>query len=41
MLLVGFGLETFGLSPTYLFLATTMLLVSISALISKPIRAES
>jgi len=41
MLLVGFGIETFGLSPTYLFLAITMLLVSLSALVSKPIRTES
>jgi MFS family permease len=41
MLLVGFGIETFGLSPTYLFLAITMLVVSISALVSKPIRTES
>ena len=41
MLLVGFGIETFGLSPTYLFLAITMLVVSLSALVSKPIRTES
>ncbi|MEY5146744.1 MAG: hypothetical protein RL224_1058 [Actinomycetota bacterium] len=41
MLLVGFGVETFGLSPTYLFLAITMLLVSVLALASKPIRTES
>jgi MFS family permease len=41
MLLVGFGIETFGLSSTYLFLAITMLVVSLSALISKPIRTES
>ena len=41
MLLVGFGVEAFGLSPTYLFLAITMLVVSAAALVSKPIRTES
>lgn len=41
MLLVGFGVEAFGLSPTYLFLAITMLIVSVLALVSKPIRTES
>jgi hypothetical protein len=41
MLLVGFGVEAFGLSPTYLFLAITMLVVSAAALASKPIRTES
>jgi len=40
MLLVGFGVETFGLTPTYLFLAVTMLVVSTLALISKPLRSE-
>jgi hypothetical protein len=38
--LVGFGVEAFGLSPTYLFLAITMLVVSVLALASKPIRTE-
>jgi MFS family permease len=41
MLLVGSGVEAFGLSPTYLFLAITMLVVSALALVSKPIRTES
>jgi MFS family permease len=41
MLLVGFGVEAFGLSPTYLFLAVTMLIVSALALVSRPIRTES
>jgi MFS family permease len=41
MLLVGFGVEAFGLSPTYLSLAVTMLIVSALALVSKPIRTES
>ncbi len=41
MLLVGLGVETFGLSPTYFFLAITMLTVAILALVSKPIRSES
>ena len=41
MLLVGFGVETFGLSPTYFFLATTMLIVSVLALLSKSMRTES
>ena len=41
MLLVGFGVEAFGLSPTYLFLAITMLVVSTLALLSKPLRSES
>jgi hypothetical protein len=41
MLLVGFGVEAFGLSPTYLSLAITMLVVSAAALVSKPIRTES
>ena len=40
MLLVGLGVETFGLSPTYLFLALTMLAVSVIALMSKAIRSE-
>lgn len=41
MLLVGFGVETFGLSSTYFFLAIAMLIVSVLALVSKPIRTES
>ena len=41
MLLVGFGVEAFGLSSTYLFLAATMLIVSAMALVSRPIRSES
>jgi MFS family permease len=41
MLLVGFGVETFGLSPTYFFLAITMLIVSVLALLSKSMRTES
>jgi MFS family permease len=41
MLLVGFGVEAFGLSPTYLSLAVTMLIVSALALVSRPIRTES
>ena len=41
MLLVGFGVEAIGLSPTYLFLAITMLIVSALALVSKPIRTDS
>jgi MFS family permease len=41
MLMVGLGVETFGLSPTYFFLAITMLTVSVLALVSKPIRSES
>ncbi|MCE2851963.1 MAG: MFS transporter [Roseiflexaceae bacterium] len=41
MLLVGFGVETFGLSPTYFFLATTMLIVSVLALLSKSMRTDS
>lgn len=41
MLLVGFGVEAFGLSSTYLFLAATMLIVSSLALVSRPIRTES
>ena len=41
MLLVGFGVETFGLSPTYFFLAITMLIVSVLALFSKSMRTES
>lgn len=41
MLLVGFGVEAFGLSSTYLFLAATMLIVSALALVSRPIRTES
>jgi MFS family permease len=41
MLLAGFGVEAFGLSPTYLFLAVTMLIVSALALVSRPIRTES
>ncbi len=40
MLLVGFGIEKIGLSPTYYVLAITMLLVSVLALVSAPIRAE-
>ena len=40
MLLVGFAVETFGLSPTYFFLAVTMLIVSVLALMSKPMRSE-
>ena len=41
MLLVGFGVETFGLSPTYFFLAITMFIVSVLALLSTSIRTES
>jgi MFS family permease len=41
MLLVGLGVEAFGLAATYLFLATTMLVVSTLGLASKPIRTES
>jgi predicted MFS family arabinose efflux permease len=41
MLLVGFGVEKIGLSPTYYVLAITMLLVSVLALVSTPIRTES
>jgi MFS family permease len=41
MLLVGFGVETFGLSPTYFLLAITMLVVSVLALLSKSMRTES
>jgi predicted MFS family arabinose efflux permease len=41
MLMVGMGVETFGLAPTYFFLAITMLIVSVLALLSKPIRTES
>lgn len=41
MLLVGFGVETFGLSPTYFFLAIAMLIVSVLALASTSIRTES
>jgi MFS family permease len=40
MLVVGFGVETFGLSPTYLFLAITMLVVSGIAIATKSIRTE-
>jgi len=41
MLMVGMAVETFGLAPTYFSLAITMLIVSVLALLSKPIRTES
>jgi MFS family permease len=41
MLVVGMAVERFGLSSTYLFLAIAMLIVSVLALFSKPMRNES
>jgi hypothetical protein len=35
------AVERFGLSSTYLFLAIAMLIVSVLALFSKPMRNES